>query len=50
MSKNTKAALRAIFEKLDCDLEVGFVACLAESMRISPPEIYREYEAWQIEE
>jgi hypothetical protein len=50
MSKKQKAKLREIFNSLEADLEIGFVACLAEKLNLSCAEIFSEYEAWQVEE
>lgn len=49
MSEKKLAKLREIFESLNCDLEIGLAYAIADKLNIIPQDVFREYEAWQIE-
>jgi hypothetical protein len=48
MQQTQIAKLHEVFDRLPCDITIVLSIALAEKLGVTPEDIIREYEAWQI--
>jgi len=48
MTHTQIAKLHKAFDRLPCDITIVLSIALAEKLGVTPEDIIREYEAWQI--